>query len=236
MKKRFAMPMVAVLAAAIAWAVFKLLALAPIMPPAASLEAVYVDHAYGSMLALTVPIFAVVLAAVLFCLFAFRSRTGRDQGVRFHHSRAHLVEVLWISSSLVLTLCLAAYGAKEFRLIRGDDRADLDVQVTAQQFSWDFYYPAYRQIGSGLTLPRGKRVRLLLNSKDVVHSFWVPEFRVKQDVVPGKVVKLLLTPTVPGTYTLRCAELCGVEHADMNALVKVVEPQAFEEAMKSEAW
>lgn len=229
-------PIVAILAAAISYLVFHLLALAPIMPKAAAMEAVYVDQAYAAMLALTVPIFGVVVAAVLYSVVSFRAKDEREQGARFHHSRGHLVETVWISLSLVLTLGLAAYGAREFRLIRGDDRADLDVQVNAEQFSWEFYYPAYDQYGSALVLPRGKRARLLLASKDVVHSFWVPEFRLKQDAVPGKVVKLMLTPTVAGTYRLQCAELCGTDHTLMTSVVKVVEPEEFEASMRSEAW
>jgi len=233
---RKAVPVVAVLALVVAVAVFKAVGLAPIMPVAASIEAAFVDQAYAGMLRVTVPIFALVVAVLLYALWAWRARGPSEEGLKFHHSRGGFVEVLWISTSLVLPLSLAAFGAREFRLVRGDDRADLDIQVTASQFSWEFYYPAYNVHGSRLFLPKGKRVRLLLASRDVVHSFWVPEFRTKQDALPGKVVKLYLTPTRSGTYRLQCAELCGGLHAEMTAIVEVLEPDAFEEAMKAEAW
>lgn len=206
------------------------------MPVAASDEAVMIDHAFEGMLKVTIPIFSLILATLLYCLYAFRARTPTEEGVTLHGSKGGLVEVLWVSASLILTLGLAAFGAKEFRLIRGSDHADLDIQVNASQFSWEFFYPSYGAYGSRLILPKDRRVRLLLTSKDVVHSFWVPEFRLKQDALPGKVVKLLLTPSKTGTYQLFCAELCGREHTEMTARVEVVEADQLEKAMKGEAW
>ncbi|MBI4055461.1 MAG: cytochrome c oxidase subunit II [Elusimicrobia bacterium] len=207
------------------------------MPLAASYEAAFVDQAFDGMLKVTIPIFSLVLATLLYCLHQFRAQSGSlEEGVRFHGSRGGLVEVLWIATSLVLTLGLAAFGAKELRAIRGGDQADLDVQVNSSQWSWEFFYPSRNEYGSRLILPKGKRVRFLLTSKDVVHSFWVPEFRVKQDALPGKVVKLFLTPTKIGTYQLLCAELCGTEHTAMTAFVEVVEPEDFDRRMKGEAW
>lgn len=227
---------VAALAAALTAALFKLLSLAPIMPVAAAREAVIVDEAYATMLAVTVPVYALVAAAVLYSLFAFRAKDPSEQGVKFDHSRGRVAESVWLAASLVLTLGLAAYGAREVRHLRGGDAADLDVEVRAEQFSWEFYYPALDQYGSRLTLPKGRRVRLLLRSKDVVHSFWVPEFRVKQDVVPGKIVTMLLTPTRTGDYRLLCAELCGADHTEMTAWVTVVEPEEFDRAMQGDSW
>lgn len=224
------------LAALLSLVLLKLILRSGMMPEAASYEAAIVDHAFDGMLKLTVPIFSVVVAALLYCLFRFRAGPSQEEGVKFYSSRSGLVETLWISASLVLTLGLAAFGARELRLIRGGDHADLDIQVNAEQWSWEFFYPAYNQYGSALILPKGKRVRLLLRSKDVVHSFWVPEFRVKQDAVPGKIVRLLFTPTKAGTYTLLCAELCGRDHTAMTAVVRVVEPEEFEKEMKEEAW
>ncbi|MBI3292645.1 MAG: cytochrome c oxidase subunit II [Elusimicrobia bacterium] len=208
------------------------------MPEAASYEATWVDQAFDGLLKLTIPIFSLVLMTLLFSVVRFRTRPGRphEEGVRFDRSRGEFVEVLWIAISLVLTVGLAAFGAKEFRLIRGTDQADVDIQVNSSQWSWEFFYPSYNQYASSLILPEGKRVRLLLTSKDVVHSFWVPEFRVKQDALPGKVVKLLFTPSKTGTYQLLCAELCGTEHTIMTARVNVVDAKAFEATMKEESW
>jgi cytochrome c oxidase subunit 2 len=225
------------LAALFSVVLLRLIAHVQMMPMAAAYEATLVDHAFDGMLKLTIPIFSVVVATILYCVLRFRRRASApaEEGVKFYGSKSGLVETLWISASLVLTLGLAAFGAREFRMIRGDDRADLDVQVRAEQWSWEFFYPAYNRYAV-FVLPKGKRVRLIMTSKDVIHSFWVPEFRIKQDIPPGKVVKLLFTPTRTGTYTLLCAELCGSDHTGMAAVVQVVEPEDFEKQMKGDAW
>jgi cytochrome c oxidase subunit 2 len=225
-------------AAALAFVLLAALRGVGMMPVAAAREAVLVDDAFDAMLRLTVPIFSVILATLLYCVLRFRRRPDApDQdGASFSGTRSGLLETAWIGGSLVLTLGLAAFGTREYRMIRGDDHADLDIQVNASQWSWDFFYPAYNEYGTGLNLPKGKRVRLLLTSKDVIHSFWVPEFRVKQDAVPGRVVRLLLTPDRVGDYILLCAELCGTDHTIMSAKVHVMEPGDFEKAMKGEAW
>ena len=204
------------------------------LPPAASVEATYVDDSFHMMFAVTIPIFAIMIAALGWTLWTGRKRTG--EGPAIHGSKGGLVESAWLLVSLGLTLGLAAYGSREFLLIRGSDKADLDIQITASQWSWEFNYPAAHTVTSELYLPKGKRVRLLMTAQDVVHSFWVPEFRLKQDLVPGRITKMIITPTIVGEYTLRCSELCGRDHSIMTARVKVLEPKEFEKALKQENW
>jgi cytochrome c oxidase subunit 2 len=104
------------------------------------------------------------------------------------------------------------------------------VKVKAQQFSWSFEYPEYGGfVSSELHLPKDKQVLLKMESTDVIHSFWVPEFRVKQDIVPGRVTELRITPTLVGTYTVRCAELCGAAHYAMEKAVVVTEFDTFQQ-------
>jgi cytochrome c oxidase subunit II len=131
-------------------------------------------------------------------------------------------------------LAAAEHGARARYAIIGGPDADIDVEVRAQQFSWEFYYPKANQFGAKLYLEKGKRHRIILTSKDVVHSFWVPELRLKQDAVPGKIIPLLLTPTVTGDYTLLCSQLCGMEHTDMTSSVQVLDHEDFEKALKAE--
>jgi cytochrome c oxidase subunit 2 len=99
--------------------------------------------------------------------------------------------------------------------------------VVAAQWSWQFEYPEYGVSASELHLPVNRPVLLKLNAVDVIHSFWVPEFRVKQDAVPGMETVLRLTPSREGSYTLLCAELCGLLHAYMTAPVSVEGEQDF---------
>jgi len=93
--------------------------------------------------------------------------------------------------------------------------------VKAQQFVWTFEYPEYGIISKELHLPVDRQVLLKMQSADVIHSFWVPEFRVKQDVVPGRVTEYRITPTLIGDYKVRCSELCGASHAYMESPVIV---------------
>ena len=234
MKDRLVWPFVGVGAGAIGFGVWKIFERFPMMPQQASAEAVFVDGAWNGLLVVEGTIYALVMAFLAYCLFRFRSRRPDDAGERFDRSRGRFVEAAWIGASAMLTLGLAAMGAHELRAVVGKPEADHDIEIRAQQFSWEFYYPRFNQFGAKLYLEKGKRHRLILTSKDVVHSFWVPEFRLKQDAVPGKIVPLIITPTKAGDYTLMCAELCGLEHTEMTSMVSVLEHEEFENALKAE--
>ena len=120
------------------------------------------------------------------------------------------------------------------RPTRADPMRPLVVCVIAQQFAWLFQYPAYgNATSSTLHVPLDTTVQLQLQSRDVIHSFWVPEFGQKQDAVPGIVTHLPITPTKTGKYTLICTELCGLGHALMRAPVIVMTPDAFDRWARS---
>lgn len=103
----------------------------------------------------------------------------------------------------------------------------LPVEVTAMQFAFIFHYPDSDITSGELHVPMGQPVQLLMQARDVIHAFWVPEFRLKQDVIPGQPTVLSLTATRPGTYPVICAELCGPYHGGMRTSVVVHEPEDF---------
>ena len=209
----------------------------PMMPLAASAEADYVDHAFKIVLWLSIPIYSLVMAALIYALFHFRAKGEGGDGEKFDRSRGRWVETLWIVASFILTLGLAAFGSIELRKLHATQQtADLEVNVNASQFSWEFFYPIQNQYSARLVLPVGKKARLIFKSSDVIHSFWVPQFRLKQDVVPGKVTQMVITPTVKGSYELRCSELCGIDHTIMTAWVDVVDESEFNNRLKGESW
>jgi cytochrome c oxidase subunit 2 len=209
----------------------------PMMPVAAAEEALMVDRAFNGLLALSIVIYSLIVAALFYSLLFHRSTGPTDEGDRFDASRGHWLEKSWIGLSLVLTLGLAAFGSYELKEIRYRPPAEVEVLVNAAQFSWEFAYPAYEgETASKLYLPLGKRARIILTSKDVIHSFWVPEFRLKQDALPGKVTSMIVTPTRVGEYELRCAELCGSDHTGMISKVEVLSPEDFDVKMKGESW
>lgn len=216
---------------------FFLFAAHPMMPMAASAEARYVDHAFKVVLWLSIPIYSLVMAALIYALFTFRSKGDTQEGEKFDRSRGRWVESLWIGASFILTLGLAAFGSIELKRLHATQQtADLDINVNASQFSWEFFYPVQEQYSARLVLPVGKKARLIFKSSDVIHSFWVPQFRLKQDVLPGKVTQMVITPTVKGSYELRCSELCGTDHTIMTAWVDVVDEAEFNDRLKGESW
>jgi cytochrome c oxidase subunit 2 len=139
------------------------------------------------------------------------------------------LEILWTAVPALLVTAITIVSAI---VLAKDDAAGanpLRVNVYAQQFFWSYSYPGYgNKDSSVLRLPVDRSVVLRMTARDVIHSFWVPEFRQKQDVVPGIHPTLHITPNKLGTYPVICTELCGVGHGLMRSRVVVMEPDAFE--------
>src|SRR5690606_26253374 len=109
----------------------------------------------------------------------------------------------------------------------------MQIQVTAKQWMWKFSYPGGRRSIGVLTVPVGRPVRLVMTSRDVIHSFFVPAFRIKQDVIPGRYVTAWFQATTPGHYDLYCAEYCGVSHSRMLGTVTVLSVADYEAWLSS---
>ena len=119
-------------------------------------------------------------------------------------------------------------GTSSIQAKDGGAIAAVPIEVTAMQFAFLFRYPQGDFISGELHVPAGKPVSLRMEAKDVIHAFWVPEFRLKQDVIPGQPTVLNFTPTKPGTYPIVCAELCGPYHGGMRSSVVVDDPESYE--------
>ncbi|MEB3159184.1 MAG: cytochrome c oxidase subunit II [Synechococcus sp.] len=124
-------------------------------------------------------------------------------------------------------------GSGSTATINGEAIAPVPIEVTAMQFAFLFRYPQGDFISGELHVPAGQPVSLRMEAKDVIHAFWVPEFRLKQDVIPGQPTVLNFTATRPGTYPIVCAELCGPYHGGMRSSVVVDEPDAYEAWFKA---
>ncbi len=226
MKKHFlrALGLVLTLAAGLGWLTYRHFDF--FVPRLASEEGAVVDRLLRVHFFLIAVIFALVVGFAVYSVWAFRGRADDDEpGLNIHGHGG--LEFLWTVIPLGIVLGLSAVGVQDFLFLRRSD-ADLVVQVQAQQFSWTFFYPEYDISSSELWLPTGRRVKFEMTSLDVIHSFWVVEFRIKEDTVPGMTTYAYVTPQVEGEYVLRCAELCGSGHARMYGTVKVVSPAAFE--------
>lgn len=112
--------------------------------------------------------------------------------------------------------------------------ADMEVNVTGLQFAWIFNYPDSGVVSGELHVPAGREVKLNISANDVIHAFWVPEFRLKQDAIPGRVTQLRFTPKDVGTYPVICAELCGSYHGGMKTQVIVQTPEEFDAWVQSQ--
>jgi len=177
--------------------------------------------------------FFTVLIAVMVIYFAvrYRRRHPDEVGSRFDHST--MLEVIWTSIPLLIVLVTFVWGAKVyFRLYRPPTGAKV-YYVTGKQWMWKTQHPTGQREINELHLPVGEPVKLTLTSEDVIHSFFVPAFRAKVDVVPGRYTTMWFTPTKPGRYHLFCAEYCGTEHSRMVGWVTVMERGDYERWLAS---
>jgi len=199
----------------------------PWLPPNASEERDGIDLVFWFTTAISIGIFALVGAVILYSVAKFRVRPDDDSDGPPIHGHTG-IEILWTAVPAILVTAISVISGV---VLVQNDRADsghLNVEVTARQFAWTFAYPQQGNLTSGqLRLPLGRSVELHLQALDVIHSFWVPEFGQKQDAVPGQDTKLVITPTKLGTYPVICTELCGLGHALMRTTAIVMKPAAF---------
>jgi cytochrome c oxidase subunit 2 len=197
-----------------------------LLPVQASAQAVPIDNLLGVHLWLISFLFSLIIVTMFYALIVFRRRKGETGDGAYILGNTKL-EIAWTLIPLGAVLVLAYLGAQSLRETRRVDPTAMEIDVTAGQWYWSFSYPDSGVTTDTLYLPVNKQVLLRMTSMDVIHSFWVPEFRVKQDLVPGITTELRVTPTLPGEYKVMCSELCGTSHAYMEAKVYVVTQDEF---------
>jgi cytochrome c oxidase subunit 2 len=197
-----------------------------LLPLKASAQAETIDWLFNVELIAIAFLFSLIVVPLIYSLVVFRRKPG-EEGEGEHIEGSTKIEILWTVIPLIIVLGLAYMGAWSLGdALRVDPEAYV-IEVTAFQWGWKFYYPEFGLTTSELYLPLDKQTVLEMESRDVIHSFWVPEFRLKQDIVPGQVTEYRITPIELGNYTVRCAELCGTSHSYMNAPVIVVTENEF---------
>jgi cytochrome c oxidase subunit II len=198
-----------------------------LLPALASAQGVSIDQLFGIYTWGIAFLFSLIVVVLLYSLVVFRRKKG-ETGDGVHMEGSSQLEIAWTVLPLIAVLYLASLGAQSLAETRRIDPSAMIVKVIAGQWYWQFQYPELG-IGSGdLYLPVGAQVDLQMTSNDVTHSFFVPEFRLKQDILPGRTVDLRITPTVIGHYKVSCAQLCGSNHAYMIANVEVVSQSDFQ--------
>lgn len=199
------------------------------LPEAASAEAGPIDQLFGGHFLFISFFFALIVVFFLYAIVAFRRKPGDEEEADHFHGNT-LLEIVWTIIPLIIVIGFGIWGWIVLREVSAERADDMPVNVIGQRWSWAFEYPDYPDVGrvSRLVLPVDQPVSLQMESLDVLHSFWVPEFRVKQDLLPGRVTTLRITPTILGTYKVRCAEICGTLHSQMLAEVEVVSRADFD--------
>ena len=170
-----------------------------------------------------------ILMTVVGMMFGFclRYRAGSTVSRANPTEKTWEWEIGWTTATLVLFLVGFVWGAVVYIWLYKSPPGDLDVYVVGKQWMWKMEHPGGQREIDALHVPVDKTVRLVLASQDVIHSFFIPAFRIKHDVVPGQYETVWFKATEPGTYQLECSEFCGTEHAHMRGEVVVLEPAAF---------
>src|SRR4051812_921123 len=198
----------------------------PAWPPGETAHASAVDLLFIGLVATS----ALVLLLLFFLLlrFAIHYRAGNKSADRDHRAKKgwHW-EVAWTAATLVAFLGLFVWGAQLFLDLAVTEKNALPVYVTAQQWMWKAQHLGGQREINEVHVPLGHTIRLIMSSQDVIHSFFIPAFRIKHDVVPGAAAELSFRPLRSGVFSLLCAEYCGTDHARMIGRIVVMEENEF---------
>lgn len=198
----------------------------PLFPQQASSQAGQVDAIYFFMVAVTT--FFGLLIAGLIVVFAikFRRRHEDEIGAAIHGSLA--LELLWTIIPFFIAMGMFAWGAKVFFDLYRVPAGAMEVFVVGKQWMWKVQHPTGQREINELHVPTGRPVKLIMGSEDVLHSYYIPAFRVKADVIPGRYNTMWFEAIKPGTYHLFCAEYCGTKHSGMIGSVIAMEPADYQ--------
>ena len=231
----------AVLTALIAAATTAVALLIPWLPVSASEQRERIDFTFWLATGISIFIFAIVIAAILYMAMNFRARPDDDTDGPPIHGHTGL-EIAWTAVPALLVTVIAAAAAVVLSQNGNAGNDPLVVNITAEQFAWTFEYANGSAKGvktPTLRLPLGRPVKFSLRSKDVIHSFWVAEFGQKMDALPyvdeyPHPNEVVITPNKLGTYAVICTELCGLGHSLMRSTVIVMKPAAFDKWSRSQ--
>jgi cytochrome c oxidase subunit II len=205
-----------------------------LFPDQASTIAPRVDALYAFLLAVTA-FFTVAIFLAIVCL-AIKYRRGRPKDrPRPEPEQLWMLEIAWIIIPLALTMVMFFWGAFLYYDIRKIPDDAIELQVVGKQWMWKIYHPQGRSEINELHIPIGRPIRLRMISDDVIHSFYIPAFRTKMDVLPGRYTMQWFEATQPGEYDLFCAEYCGTEHAGMRGRVIAMNPADYAQWLQGAA-
>jgi len=207
-----------------------------LFPTGASTMAGEVDSLFYFLCAVSFTVALVLAVMIIFFAVRYRARAGSDLlGAKREPMRAAGVdeadvkrmEYAWIGGPLIVFLVIFYWGAKLFAAMASPPPDAMQVYIVGKQWMWKVEHPSGKREINELHVPRGQAVKLKMTSEDVIHSFSIPAFRIKQDAVPGMHIRAWFQPTETGVYELGCAELCGLGHYKMRAVVTVLSLEEY---------
>ena len=199
------------------------------LPPGSSTVAGDVDALMYFLFYASMVFFAIVVFGIIFFSLKFRHQKSPEDTPTASISHNTKLEILWSVIPSILVIIVFFWGFKVYLKMHVAPKDAMEIKVTGQKWFWSFDYPEGVNTVNELVVPAGKPVKLLMSSKDVIHSFFVPDFRVKMDVLPNRYTVTWFEAPNVGTHNLFCAEFCGDKHSSMIGKVKVVSEREYKE-------
>jgi cytochrome c oxidase subunit II len=197
----------------------------PLFPKQASTIAGSVDALYFFLIAVSACFACLIFGLIAYFMVKYRRRPGHERAVP---TQTHIgLEIAWTGIPLLLTAVMFIWGAKLFFIEYNPPAGAMEVFVVGKQWMWKFQHPEGRAEINELHVPRGQPVKLTMISDDVIHDLFVPAFRVKKDVLPGRYTMVWFEATKTGSYHLFCSQYCGTQHSKMGGWVHVMEPSDY---------
>src|SRR5437870_9200824 len=198
----------------------------PLFPEQASTMAGRVDALYLFLVVVAVFFSLLIAGLIVFYAVKYRRRGPDSVGVPFHGGM--LLEITWTVIPLMITMVIFVWGASVFFAMSRPPDETLNIYVVGKQWMWKFQHLDGQREINELHVPVGRAVKLIMTSEDVIHDFFVPAFRVKADVLPGRYTQIWFQPTKPGRYQLFCAEYCGTRHSGMTGQIVVMDQPEYQ--------
>lgn len=199
------------------------------IPPGASTMAGHVDALFSFLFYASAVLFGIVVFGIVYFSLKYRHRTGDEETVTGDYSHNTKLELLWSIIPTIIVIIVFVWGFHVYIKMNVVPKDAKEIKVTAQQWFWTFDYPEGANSLNELVVPVNKPIKLLMSSKDVIHSFFVPDFRVKMDVLPNRYTVTWFEAEKLGNYQLFCAEFCGDKHSEMIGKVRVVSEREYNE-------
>ena len=205
----------------------------PFIPESASTMSWRVDALYFYLSGVTVFFTLLISSILVFFVIRYRRRTPYE--IPRPIAGSHKLETLWTVIPFVIAMTMFAWGASVYFEQYSPPKNAIEIYVVGKQWMWKIQHSTGQREINELHIPVGRKVKLIMTTEDVIHDFFVPAFRIKADVVPGRYTSEWFEATKPGTYHLFCAEYCGMNHSGMIGSVIVMEPREFDNWLSGNA-